>query len=325
MPEEESPTCNNCLLPPQDGSKLRKCGGCASALYCGKECQKAAWPYHKEPCLRIAETARVFSRNDHEVQRFGYATSAAFTRAMDDFVDTHKWAFNTIVEVQALLKYGIHMDHLSISPQHRDIYLIQLSCAHGLELHRSQRNPASAFTVVRHGFISLAEYFRGDDPQDARTRAAFMQECTALHNLFYGHDTPIYAGVMPFMFEVPGIVPHVSRRVPIFRPTCLIPLDEVVVAALGDLTRLCEGSINTSLPLRNLEERRPHHAIPGRVERSSGKWSWTPLFEDWMLYHQGRAGCGWLEMLDGLRWPPAGLMNAYSNFHTTRDVGFAEW
>ncbi|KAL1947288.1 hypothetical protein VTO73DRAFT_14249 [Trametes versicolor] len=311
MPQEESPTCHNlkCRRPPQDGSKLRRCGGCATALYCGKECQKSAWPLHKQWCLRLADAARASSHYDHEVHRFGYTSSSAFARSMEDFIDTHIWAFDTIVEVQTLLKYGIHMDTLQISPQHRDIYLIELACADGPELPRSQRNPASAFTVVRHGFVPLAEYLQRDDSYDARIRAAFVQECADLHNMLSGHGAPVYAGVMPYVFEVRGLLPHVSRRIPVFRPTCLIPLDDVVVAALQDLTRLCEGSINTSLPFRGTTEERPqaHQAIPGRVERSGGKWAWTPLFEDWTLYHEGLADCGRLEMLDGLRWPPVGL------------------
>ena len=32
------------------GEKLRKCGGCGVVRYCSGECQKTAWPGHKEEC-----------------------------------------------------------------------------------------------------------------------------------------------------------------------------------------------------------------------------------------------------------------------------------
>jgi hypothetical protein len=43
--------CGQCGMT--ERSKLRECSGCKSVRYCGKVCQKAAWPEHKATCKRL--------------------------------------------------------------------------------------------------------------------------------------------------------------------------------------------------------------------------------------------------------------------------------
>jgi hypothetical protein len=43
--------CGRCGMT--ERSKLRECSGCKSVRYCGKVCQKAAWPEHKATCKRL--------------------------------------------------------------------------------------------------------------------------------------------------------------------------------------------------------------------------------------------------------------------------------
>ena len=48
--------CGKTQAPATDGKpavKLRRCTGCETAWYCGKECQFAAWPAHKKACQDI--------------------------------------------------------------------------------------------------------------------------------------------------------------------------------------------------------------------------------------------------------------------------------
>jgi hypothetical protein len=50
--------CDHCGLTAEQASvrSLKDCGKCYVARYCGKECQLAAWPGHKEACkARVKE------------------------------------------------------------------------------------------------------------------------------------------------------------------------------------------------------------------------------------------------------------------------------
>ncbi len=46
-PEPPPPVCAQC-----GGEATERCAGCRGVQYCGRECQKAAWPQHRDLCRR---------------------------------------------------------------------------------------------------------------------------------------------------------------------------------------------------------------------------------------------------------------------------------
>ncbi|KAJ3485125.1 hypothetical protein NLI96_g5167 [Meripilus lineatus] len=42
--------CQNCWVSKGPGVTFSRCGACKIDIYCSKECQKKAWPFHKEKC-----------------------------------------------------------------------------------------------------------------------------------------------------------------------------------------------------------------------------------------------------------------------------------
>lgn len=72
-PENLEKVCSGCRQPKD---RLIACSRCKSAFFCGKDCQKAAWPVHKKECGKrpwlfkdpslgqeMADARRVFDRD----------------------------------------------------------------------------------------------------------------------------------------------------------------------------------------------------------------------------------------------------------------------
>ena len=51
-PRAPVPRCARCDKPEAPGKKLVRCSRCRVAVYCSRDCQKAAWPQHKGGCRR---------------------------------------------------------------------------------------------------------------------------------------------------------------------------------------------------------------------------------------------------------------------------------
>ena len=61
---------------------LSTCGRCAAAWYCGKACQRAHWPAHKQPCAAHPEADRDFERGRaHAAAGDAQAAAECFERA----------------------------------------------------------------------------------------------------------------------------------------------------------------------------------------------------------------------------------------------------
>ena len=63
--------CDHCEEPAEPAKGLKSCGKCYAARDCGKQCQLAAWPEHKEAC-----NARVEVRKDKTRTHFSLSAWA---------------------------------------------------------------------------------------------------------------------------------------------------------------------------------------------------------------------------------------------------------
>ena len=73
-----------CLACGKAGAKSL-CMGCRSVSFCGKACQKVAWPGHKKECRRIVREIKAF-----ELKGFFKRRTPKFRNPVDTFFSSPK-------------------------------------------------------------------------------------------------------------------------------------------------------------------------------------------------------------------------------------------
>ena len=61
-------SCSRCGVVSSETLRMLTCGACGKATYCGKECQRAAWPGHKGLCKDVANSKSI---NGGPMERMG--------------------------------------------------------------------------------------------------------------------------------------------------------------------------------------------------------------------------------------------------------------
>ncbi|KAJ3485122.1 hypothetical protein NLI96_g5168 [Meripilus lineatus] len=66
----ESTQCQYCYKNKETGVTFFRCSACMIDFYCSKECQKKAWPSHKEDCKRKSRVPKDENNPTRRLQRF---------------------------------------------------------------------------------------------------------------------------------------------------------------------------------------------------------------------------------------------------------------
>ncbi|KAI0700555.1 hypothetical protein C8T65DRAFT_657724 [Cerioporus squamosus] len=268
--------CDRCGQPEAKGRKLRKCSACASVVYCGRECQRAAWSKHKLICRVMDGDKEVMHSMDAKVRRLGFQSGEAFSQALLDFIDAHTWAFERLTSAHVL-----HMGGIEALQDPPKLVEIVLRCRPS---YKVERNPASAFHVVGQGIHPLSAHLcRHPKAQENWDMAAPTRENT--HNIYLKMGDPTYVCLIPVMYVVENVSISEMFFYPQYRWTHPEPPPR---ALLSDVFTLCSSSINECFPLRVTEGTRS--VLPGQFVRSKGRWVWQPLFSEWSHFAVDSSG-----------------------------------
>ncbi|KAI0806858.1 hypothetical protein C8Q74DRAFT_1177815, partial [Fomes fomentarius] len=251
--------------------QLNRCKRCNTALYCSRECQKAAWAEHRcrdEPTSAATNVV---------CQALGFSSAGSFQEALMKFVNAHMYAFHNLVKVHAIEEAG-NTDWLQNPPK-----LLQYQ----LEVDRSQgtaprRDSSRTFRIVRHEFHTLDRMFAEDETfRQAWVRwephRASLEQRTA--------SDPESLGVVPLKFMVNGAGDlSYLTSVHLYRSNVMFQSRQVKELAITNMNALLTGSINNGFPLKIMGD---DPALPGQYVRVQGNWTWQQLFGSWDEYQPG--------------------------------------
>ena len=214
-----------------------------------------------------------------ELKALGFSSPAHFSQILGEFIEGHSWALKSCAKAHVLQEGGIEWTQ---NPE-KMLYFCLVPCTFlGLP---SYRNPSRAFKIKAHAFVTLEEQFaRVPSTVDDWIRWAPNREATrtmyALH--------PMFAGILPVMFDVEGVNMTQLVYYPLFRSEHPRPEQWIVDCMLEDMVELCVASINRNFPLRsNIEGNSPLIALPGRFVYTDSTWTWRQFFSDWSRYRPG--------------------------------------
>ncbi|KAI0700534.1 hypothetical protein C8T65DRAFT_657629 [Cerioporus squamosus] len=283
-------TCSHCNKdePPAAGRpSFYRCGRCLDPFYCGKECQRAAWPVHKLTCrMSEGERTEARERNEDMLAAFGLPSSTKLGHQLRDFILAHRWAFETLSKIAVKVCNPSPTPSL---PWETPIVVYNLA-------YLKNRNPARTFTlagmtctsVERTGFL---------EPSFKETYGTTAPHRVHAHERYKASAGEGYMGLLPVRF-----VTNVGLS-PVFYFPRLRPRLQGAIAerplwndAMADVAVTCYTGIRDGIPIRNTDKLDPVVSVPGYFVRDRKRWTWRPQCEGWAAFDG---------VVDRMRWQPS--------------------
>ncbi|EMD33919.1 hypothetical protein CERSUDRAFT_117450 [Gelatoporia subvermispora B] len=81
--------CQHCSKSQTEGVNLLKCAGCGNAVYCSKDCQRAAWPAHKGTCKSRSQSGSTHDAQTKLLFQYMHENRSALFDAASSALDLH--------------------------------------------------------------------------------------------------------------------------------------------------------------------------------------------------------------------------------------------
>ncbi|KAH9923919.1 uncharacterized protein BXZ73DRAFT_79325 [Epithele typhae] len=276
--------CHLCGSGTKD--KLKRCTGCQVVMYCGKECQKKAWPMHKSVCRLRSDSTRsqrtgnigpvsVDESRDRILKKLGFSSAVELGHAVITWADWHKWAFSSLTKAAVMLEGGPNAMRLQTKNSKFVVFVI--SPYRDTEIGS---NPGNAF-YVRSVSVNSSEDF---DPASAPRRIWAGGEDARLKDMKVwrdGHCDPWFAGLVSLIFHVHDALGYDTGMVfystsTLYHSPAPLPLSEFNVNVCRDVIGTIKGTMKGGAILQIKDQ--DVVPTPGFLQRKKRDWQWRSLF-----------------------------------------------
>ncbi|OJT03287.1 hypothetical protein TRAPUB_6065 [Trametes pubescens] len=263
-----SPCCSYCGQKESPSLKLKRCTGCAIAMYCGKECQKSGWSAHRRECRPNSNSTK--PEDPFDTNRLaGYPALIALNLATAEWFNVHQMTFAVMGSVVAHLNGTLDFSNPAASGKALVFDLVPVKARH-------EDNPARKFRLTNallapHAeFVPAAQEY-GIDLDDwpkqmqERVRAELLEDTVG----------PSFFGVVPGIARIQGAGHVYFTQCHIRRMHHHKIVGERWRAVTQDLAAICIAVVNAGFVLTPGAADDAKTPDVGTLVQRKKKWDWV--------------------------------------------------
>ncbi|KAI0806921.1 hypothetical protein C8Q74DRAFT_1187381 [Fomes fomentarius] len=258
--------CIQCQTPRSSlGNPLKRCAGCSVAVYCSRECQKAAWPTHKLVCSTNSANKDIEKDAPHVT--LGYETASSMFNAFTEWAGAQYITLTTLANCQVHGEGGV--DFTFASPRAFVLYI------RARNLKDTKGNPRKAFYLERWGMADKDHH-----PYITESWSIVKSTCERItEEMRSSVASPYFVGYIPAFFLINGSGMKSYHQYAIYRfgRTDDTALDTRTSAILDDVSAMCAATSHLGYIHSPPSNDAAHQAEPDLQEYVRTKKGWKKV------------------------------------------------